>query len=503
MTTLHTLLDRLGRAGLLAGEELAAAASEQTFDRITIDHLANDSREVGPNGLFVAIRGEKTDGHQFIDKAVKNGAIAVVYEAMPAEARERFPGIAFVHVTNARAALAELGAVFYGDPSRALKMVGITGTNGKTTTAFLVHHLLTSLGERAGLIGTVEIRIGGTTIESSLTTPDALAVQRLLREMAAAGCTACAMEVSSHALDQDRVRAVDYDVALFTNLTQDHLDYHPTMRHYLEAKKKLFDHLAPGAAALYNIDDPAGRQMVAGTAARTLSYGCAPGADLRLEILANRVDGLHLRLDGHEQTFPFVGRFNAYNLAAAYGVGVALGYATGDVIAALAAAPPVPGRFELIRTPGAPTVVVDYAHTPDALENVLATIAETKPADAETWCVFGCGGDRDRTKRPLMGAVAERGADRVIVTSDNPRTEDPAAILADIRAGMERPDDARWIVDRRIAIAEAAARARPADVVLVAGKGHEPYQIVGAVKTHFDDREEVRRCLARRLPRTG
>jgi UDP-N-acetylmuramoyl-L-alanyl-D-glutamate--2,6-diaminopimelate ligase len=307
------------------------------------------------------------------------------------------------------------------------------------------------------------------------------------------------MEVSSHALDQDRVRGLDYRVALFSNLTQDHLDYHATFDAYLRAKKKLFDHLSADATALYNLDDPAGPKMVADTAARRLSYGRAAGADLRMEVLDNRIDGLRLRLDGHERRFRLVGLFNAYNLLAAYGIGRALGHGAAEVLDALEGAPPVPGRFELLRFDGGPTVIVDYAHTPDALENVLRTVRETKPAAAETWCVFGCGGDRDAAKRPLMGAIAEREADHVIVTSDNPRTEDPEAILHDIRQGLRRPEAARWIVDRRAAIREAAARARPGDVVLIAGKGHEPYQILGTEKTHFDDREEARRIFECRL----
>lgn len=492
MTSLQTLLQRLEQAGLVQKKQ-------GRFDKIAIDHLANDSRKVGPNGLFVAIKGEQADGHLFIDKAVKNGAIAIVCEVMPEHARERFSGITFVRVSNARAALAELGAAFYGDPSRQLRMVGVTGTNGKTTTAFLIHHLLTSLGHKTGLIGTIEIRLGRSALESNLTTPDTLDINRLLRQMADDGCTACAMEVSSHALDQDRVRGIDFDVALFTNLTRDHLDYHPSLQHYLAAKKKLFDQLGPGATALYNIDDPAGPQMVADTPARVRSYGRTPGADLRMEVLENRVEGLRLRIDGHEQTFRLVGLFNAYNLLAAYGAGLALGYAAAEVLDALAVAAPVPGRFEILRFDGGPTVIVDYAHTPDALENVLRTINETKSATAQTWCVFGCGGNRDRSKRRIMGSIAEQYADRVIVTSDNPRTEDPEVIMNDIRRGMSRPAEVFWIVDRREAIREAATRARPGDVVLIAGKGHETYQVVGTEKRHFDDREEARKAFEERM----
>ncbi len=497
MKLLAMLLQRLDGAGLVLKKQ-------GRFTQIQVDHLASDSRNVGPGGLFVAIRGEQADGHLFIDKAVKNGAVAIVCEAMPEEARVRFPGIAFVHVENTRAALAELAAAFYGDPSRELCLVGVTGTNGKTTTASLVHHLLEKQGVHAGLIGTIAYRFGAPPVTATHTTPDALAVNRMLRQMVDAGCTACVMEVSSHALAQDRVRALDFDVAVFTNLTRDHLDYHVSFEAYLEAKKKLFDGLSSAATALYNLDDPAGPAVVADTAARRIAYGQTPPADLRLEVLDNRLGGLRLRLQGRTRAFRLVGLFNAYNLAAAYGVGLALGYDPDAVLDALVLASPVPGRFEQQTFADGTTVIVDYAHTPDALENVLKTIRVTKSPSARLWCVFGCGGDRDRVKRRFMGAIAERYADHVIVTSDNPRTEDPASILNDIRRGMDRPTEALWIVDRREAIREAAMRARPGDVVLVAGKGHETYQVVGTEKRPFDDREEVRTHFAfRGLPTPG
>ena len=463
-----------------------------------IDHLANDSRKVGPGGLFVAIRGVAADGHQFIDKAVQHGAIAVVCGVMPEEVLRRFPGITFVQVTDERAALAELAAAYYGDPAHALRLVGVTGTNGKTTTAFLIHHLLTALGARTGLIGTIEYRFGGEAVPATHTTPDALDFQRMLRTMVEAGCTACAMEVSSHALEQRRTHGAPFAVGIFTNLTRDHLDYHGTFEAYLAAKKILFDDLPATATALYNLDDPSGPALVTDTAGRVVSYGRSPEADLRVEVLANELAGLRLRLDGAERTFRLVGLFNAYNLAAAYGAGRALGYERAAVLDALAAAPPVPGRFEQVAFADGTTVIVDYAHTPDALENVLETIRETKPEGAALWCLFGCGGDRDATKRPLMGAVAERLADHVIVTADNARTEPLANIMHDIRAGFERPEAARWIDDRRAAIAAAATLAAPGDVVLVAGKGHEAYQIVGTEKRPFDDREEVKKHFAAR-----
>ena len=488
MIRLSVLLKRLESTGLLLRGAGRIGGAE-------IDHLASDSRAVGPGGLFVAIRGEKADGHLFIDKAVQNGAIAIVCEAVPAEVRRRHAGTAFVHVANTRAALAELAAAFYGDPSRELALVGVTGTNGKTTTAHLVHHLLTQLGKKMGLIGTITFHLGGPPMPATHTTPDALALNRMLREMVRQGCDGCAMEVSSHALDQDRVRALAYDVAVFTNLTRDHLDYHGSFQNYLAAKKKLFDALPETATALYNRDDPAGPQIIADTAARLLSYGRTPQsegrlseADVQMDVLENRLDGLRLRIDGVEQAFRLVGLFNAYNLAAAYGTGRALGYAPADVLGALASAPPVPGRFETLRFAGGTTVVIDYAHTPDALENVLGTIQATKAPSAALWCVFGCGGDRDAGKRRPMGALAERYADRVVVTSDNPRTEAPEGIMNDIRRGMDRPAEAAWIVDRREAITYAARHAAPGDVVLIAGKGHETYQLIGTERRPFDDR---------------
>jgi len=490
---LSTLLDRLDHAGLLIG-----VTGGKSADTISIDHLADDSRAVGPDGCFVAVRGVETDGHLFIDKAVQNGAIAIVCEAVPEEAATRFPGTAFVRVSDSRKALAEAAAATYGDPSQALRMIGITGTNGKTTTAFLVHHLLTVLKEKAGLIGTIETRIGEEAIDAALTTPGALELQQLLRRMADEDCGACAMEVSSHALAQERVGATTFDVGVFTNLTVDHLDYHGTLQAYRAAKKKLFDNLPGGATAVYNHDDEAGPMMVADTTAHTLSYGMDPDADIRVKVLANRIDGLRLRLDGMTGSFRLVGGFNAYNLAAAYGAVRALGYPAEDVMQALEVAPPVPGRFEQIVFDDRTTIIIDYAHTPDALENILKAIRNTKKPDADLWCVFGCGGDRDASKRRTMGSIAERMADHVIVTSDNPRTEEPEAIMNDIRRGMNRPTDAQWRPDRDDAIQAAASQAAPGDVVLIAGKGHEPYQVIGTERRPFDDREKARQHFSDR-----
>jgi UDP-N-acetylmuramoyl-L-alanyl-D-glutamate--2,6-diaminopimelate ligase len=482
---------RFREQGLL--EDVQAGPEAPSPDALVVDHLTDDSRTVVPGGAFVAVRGTAADGHSFIDGAVANGADLVVCEAVPGAVRERFPGAVFARVSDTRVALAEMAAALYGDPADALRLVGVTGTNGKTTVAFLVHHLLEALGTTTGLLSTIEVRTGRGTTDSALTTPGPIELQRTLRRMVDDGCTACAMEVSSHALDQDRVHGLDFEVGIFTNLTADHLDYHGTPRAYRQAKKKLFDGLPADATALYNADDETGAQMVADTAATTVSYALDHDADIRPTIRESRVEGLRLALGGEERTFRLAGRFNAYNLAAAYGTGRALGYGPDAVLDALADAPPVPGRFEQLTFDGGPTVVVDYAHTPDALDTVLRAVRETAPADATLWCVFGCGGDRDPSKRGTMGRIAEQRADRVVVTSDNPRTEEPEAIMNDIRRGVSRPDAMQWIVDREAAIRTAAEGAGPGDVVVIAGKGHESYQTIGTEKRPFDDRDMARK----------
>ena len=484
-----TLRRRLRKADLLN----RTVAGEEAPDTLALEGLTDDSRAVTPGGGFVAIRGADADGHSFIDMAVQNGARLIVCEAVPNRARERFPGVVFADVTNSRAALAEAAAALYRDPADALSLVGVTGTNGKTTVAYLVHHLLETLGATAGLLSTVEVRTGDDTAAPNLTTPGPLTLHRTLRRMVDTGCTACAMEVSSHALDQDRVYGLDYEVAIFTNLSVDHLDYHETPAAYRAAKKRLFDGLGPDATALYNADDEAGPAMVADTDARIVSFGLEEAADIEATVRAARIDGLRLRIGGREREFRLAGRFNASNLAAAYGAGTALGHAPDAVLDALAEAPPVPGRFEPLRFEDGTTVIVDYAHTPDALENILRAVRDTMPEDAALWCVFGCGGDRDPSKRPTMGRIAEQGADRTIVTSDNPRTEAPVTILRDIREGVHRPESMRWIVDREEAIQAAADEAAPGDVVVIAGKGHETTQTIGTDTRPFDDREMARR----------
>ena len=479
---------------------------------VEVRDVTLDSRTAGPGVLFAAVTADTTagrDGHQFVDAALAAGAPAALVSDEWAEALrgaapaplplgkgEHLAGAAFVSTPDTRAALGEVAAELYGRPARAFDAVGITGTNGKTTTAFLLHAVLTTLGGTVGLVGTVENRIGEARYATAFTTPEAPALQRFLAACRDAGCTAVAMEVSSHGLALDRVRGVPFRAAVFTNLTRDHLDFHPSFGAYRDAKKRLFDGLGPDAVAIVNADDEHAAAMTADCAARVVTFGTCADADVRVEVLANDLDGLRLRLDGHERRFRVVGRFNALNLAAAYAVARELGHAPEAALDALAEAPGVPGRFETVRSADGVLGVVDYAHTPDALDNVLATAGELVPEGNELWVVFGAGGDRDRGKRADMGDVATRHTPRAVITSDNPRTEDPAAIIEDISMGTVRP--AVEIVDRGQAIAHAARAARPGDVVVVAGKGHETYQIVGTERRTFDDRAALRAAFAQR-----
>ena len=505
-TPLAELVEGLRARGLLAGDVIGPAD-------VRVQDVTIDSREAERGVLFAAVSPDThtgRDGHDFVDDALARGASAALVSGewlrqrpepssapAPLGKGERLPGAALVPTTDTRAALAEVAGHVYGRPGDALTLLGVTGTNGKTTTVFLLHHLLTALGVTAGMVGTVENRIGTARYATAFTTPEAPALQRVLRAMVEAECTHAAMEVSSHGLALDRVAGLPFRVAVFTNLTQDHLDYHASFEAYADAKKRLFDGLATDAVAVVNGDDPAHERMTADTAAEVVTFGTSSGVDVRVEVLANTIDGLRLRLDGEERTFRLAGRFNALNLAAAYASGVALGFGRGAVLDALAAAPGVPGRFEAIGGAGV-LGVVDYAHTPDALDNVLATARELVPAGSALWVVTGSGGDRDRGKRPQMAAVAERRADRVVVTQDNPRTEDPHRIVDDMREGFERPDATVTLLDRAEAIAFAVTEAADGDVIVIAGKGHETYQNIGGVKRPFDDRLVLREALLTR-----
>lgn len=466
----------------------------------SVSGLTDDSRAVEPGGMFVAVRGTAVDGHSYIAAALSRGASAIVCEEIPADIpADLRAGALWITVPNSSIALGLLASRWWGDPSRALTLVGVTGTNGKTTVATLLYRLAGAMGEKAGLLSTVENRIGDEVVPATHTTPGPLELQALLARMVEAGCSFCAMEVSSHAAAQHRIAGLDFSGGIFTNLTRDHLDYHKTFKAYLEAKKSFFDSLGSGAWALTNLDDPNGPVMVQNTSARpTATYSIRGDADFRVQVVENRLDGMLLNFNGREVETMFVGRFNASNLAAVYGAGVLLGYPVDEVLRAVSAMHPVAGRFQPFRSPSGVTAIVDYAHTPDALENVLSTIAEILDGKGRIITVCGCGGDRDKGKRPQMAAVAARYSRLVILTSDNPRSEDPAEIVRDMLAGITDPClRARVLVnlDRREAIRSAAAMARPGDLILVAGKGHETYQIIGKETRHFDDREEVREAL--------
>jgi len=471
---------------------------------ISVGSITDDSRSVGDGSLFVAVKGEHVDGHRFIPAAIHAGIAALVSEQAVADV-----SIPYVRVRDSRKALGVLGSRFYGEPSAHLRVIGVTGTNGKTTTAYVCKTLLEALGRRVGLIGTVAYHIGQETIPASHTTPGALELQQLLAKMVSGGCNTAVMEVSSHALAQDRVAGCEYDVAVFSNLTQDHLDFHHTMEEYFLAKLRLFTGLTgtrkPNKRAILNIDDPAGEQIKRICHAPVWTYGLKAKADLQSEDLRLALGGTTFVAATPAGSFPveshLVGEHNVYNLLAAIGVALHEGATPDQVREAVTHVTNVPGRFERIMAGQRFTVVVDYAHTEDALIRLLSAAQTLKTGRIIT--VFGCGGDRDRGKRPKMGAAAVRYSDVVIVTSDNPRTEDPLAIIQEIEVGMretlkEFPHaQYRIVADRREAIAVAVRTARAGDTVLIAGKGHEDYQIIGTQKFGFDDRDVAREEIER------
>ncbi len=471
--------------------ELLAATAARTIVTSTdpeIVGLHYDSRKAGAGDCFFAVRGTQCDGHDFIADAVRAGVAAVVCEELPAEQKE---GVSYVVVDDSNGAMADMAAAFYDHPSRELRLVGVTGTNGKTTVATLLCDLFGALGYRAGLISTVVYRVGNRETESTHTTPDAVRLNAMLREMVDAGCEYCFMEVSSHSIVQERIRGLKFEGAVFTNITHDHLDYHKTFAEYIKAKKRLFDSLPEEAFALVNADDRNGEVMAQNTRARTSRYSLRTAADFNCKIVEMLFDGMLLRMDGSEVWVNFLGRFNACNLLAVYGAARLLGADKEETLRALSALRSVRGRFEPVRSASGITAIVDYAHTPDALENVIATVNDIRKPSQQLIAVCGCGGDRDRAKRPEMGAIASRDASIAIFTSDNPRTEDPEAILDEIMAGVRDGARCLRIADRAQAIRTAVMLARPNDIILVAGKGHETYQIVGREKRHFDDREEL------------
>ena len=461
---------------------------------VEITGVQIDSRRVKPGDLFVAMRGTQADGHAFIPKAVAQGAAAVLCEELPAEAA---PGVAYAVVPSTEDAVGPVATLFYGDPSRRLRLVGVTGTNGKTTIATLLYEMFRKMGHRCGLISTVCNYIDGERLPADHTTPDPIELNSLLARMVAEGCEYAFMECSSHAIAQKRIGGLAFAGGIFTNLTRDHLDYHKTFENYRNAKKAFFDSLPKGAFAITNADDRNGMVMVQNTKATVKTYSTRSMADFRARIVECHFEGMYLEVDGREVGVQFIGKFNVSNLLAVYGAAVMLGKQPDDVLVVMSTLHSVSGRLEPIRSPEGFTAIVDYAHTPDALENVLAAIHEVLGGKGRVITVCGAGGNRDKGKRPLMAQEAVRQSDTVIITSDNPRFEDPQDIIADMLAGLDARQMKKVvsIVDRREAIRTACMMARKGDVVLVAGKGHEDYQEIRGVKHHFDDKEELRKVM--------
>lgn len=471
---------------LLQGVEVRSLVGDGT---VAVGRLEFDSRKVVPGTLFFATRGTQADGHAYIPAAAAAGAAAVVCEELPAE---RPAGVTFVQVPDSTVALGQVASAFYGHPSRRLKLVGVTGTNGKTTTATLLYRMFRRLGYKAGLISTVVYCVDDREIPSTHTTPDSIRLNAMMAEMVEAGCDYCFMEVSSHSLVQHRTAGLAFVGGIFSNITHDHLDYHKTFAEYIRAKKLFFDGLPAGAFALTNADDRNGMVMVQNTKATVKTYALQSFADFRCRIVETLLDGMLLNLDGSEVWVKFLGRFNAYNLTSVYATALLLGARRDEVLRILSDLTSVDGRFEPIHSKEGVTAIVDYAHTPDALQNVIGTINEIRKKDQRLYVVVGCGGNRDATKRPEMAKIAVDGSDMAVLTSDNPRLEEPGAIIEQMKSGLEPSARYLAITDRREAIKAAVALARPGDIILVAGKGHETYQDVGGVKHHFDDREEVR-----------
>ena len=458
---------------------------------VEITAVIFDSRKVMPGCLFVAIKGTAVDGHEYIEQAVKNGAVAVICEELPGHTAD---GADFLMVANSAIALGIVTANFYDNPSAQLELIGVTGTNGKTTIATLLYKLFRDLGYKCGLLSTVENQINDQIIPSTHTTPDPIELNSLLNEMVAQGCDYCFMEVSSHAVAQHRIDGLKFAGGIFSNLTHDHLDYHKTFDAYLKAKKTFFDQLPKTAFALTNVDDKNGSVMLQNSKAHKKTYGLKNMADFKVKIIENEFNGLLLNVDGAEVWFKLVGSFNAYNLLAVYSAAVLLEQDSSKVLVSLSKLSGAEGRFDAIVSTNKIIGIIDYAHTPDALQNVLTTIHDLRKGTEQVITIIGCGGDRDRTKRPVMAAMACEWSDKVILTSDNPRSEDPAAIIKEMETGVNGANKKKTIsiIDRREAIKTACHLAKPGDIILLAGKGHEKYQDIKGVKSHFDDKEELK-----------
>jgi len=454
-----------------------------------------DSRKIKSDGLFVAIHGTQTDGHKFIDNVIQNGARVVVCQRLP---NDLSGDVIYIRVADTASTAGIISHNYFGKPTHQIHLIGVTGTNGKTTTVTLLHELMISMGLKSGLISTVECRIATKVIPATHTTPDPVSLNALLADMVSNGCDYVFMEVSSHAIDQKRIAGLKFEGGMFTNITHDHLDYHGDFKHYLDTKKKFFDGLGAQAFALVNVDDPRGEVMVQNTVAKVSKYSLHKLTEFKAKILSNHLEGLHLRLDDVEMMSRLVGDFNAYNILAVYSCAILLGFDRQEVITALSGLPPVEGRFDLVRHPrSGKSAIVDYAHTPDALKKVLSTLQQLKEPGSKLIAVVGCGGDRDRTKRPKMARLAASMADIAILTSDNPRTEDPEEILNEMQKGIakERSKQVFKITDRKEAIRAAVQFAGDADIILIAGKGHEKYQEIHGVKHPFDDKEIVHDAL--------
>ena len=487
MKPLNILLKSL-RSYELTGDP-AVNISEILFDSRAVSAQPEDATQ-----LYVAQRGTQTDGHKYIPAAIAQGCRAVVCETLPENIDEQ---VCYLKVADSSVALGQLADAFYGHPSRKLKLVGITGTNGKTTTVTLLHRLFMLAGHKAGLLSTIVNRIGDQEVPATHTTPDAVELNKLLSQMVENQCEYCFMEVSSHALCQHRVTGLRFTGAIFSNITHDHLDFHKTFANYIAAKKSFFDKLPKSAFALTNIDDKNGKVMVQNTKANIHTYSLRTAADFKGIVMENAFTGLHMRINNREVYFKLCGKFNAYNLLAIYGAAVLLGLDEDEVLTKMSMLDSAAGRFQMLRGENGGTAIVDYAHTPDALENVLKTIRDIVGKEAEVITVVGCGGDRDALKRPEMAEIACRYSSKVLLTSDNPRTEDPQAILNDMVKGVPAAKAKQVIVieNRREAIKTACMMLQPQGVLLVAGKGHENYQEINHVKHHFDDTEELKNNL--------
>ncbi|PKF75064.1 UDP-N-acetylmuramoyl-L-alanyl-D-glutamate--2,6-diaminopimelate ligase [Chryseobacterium sp. PMSZPI] len=455
-----------------------------------VTELVIDSRKVTANSLYIAMRGTVVDGHSFIASAIEKGAKTIVCEELPEVLDEN---ITYVKVKDSSKALGHLASNFFGNPSQKLKLIGVTGTNGKTSVSTLLFDVFRNLGYDAALLSTVEIRIGEEVIPATHTTPDVITINRILAEAVEKGCEFAFMEVSSHGIAQNRIEGLHFKVAGFTNLTHDHLDYHKTFEEYLKTKKRFFDGLEDSAIAITNIDDKNGNVMLQNTKAKKKSYALKTMADYHGKLLEVDFNGMLLNFNGKEFWTTLTGKFNVYNLLLVFGIAIELGFEQSEVLQAISTLKRVSGRFETFKSDGGIFFIVDYAHTPDALENILDSINDIRTKNERLITVFGCGGDRDHSKRPEMGNIATKKSTLAIITSDNPRTEDPAQIIKEIEAGVEPQNFSKYtsIPDRKEAIKMAIKFAEPKDIVLVAGKGHETYQEINGVKHHFDDKEVI------------